>query len=157
TREELDELEDSDEEAINRAVSRAREAFPAWSRLSGRKRARILNRIADLLDEERERLATLESHDNGRPLRETSAQQDIITGWYRYFAGWCDKIGGETIPVDGDYLNYTERVPVGVCGAITPWNHPLLIATKRIAPALACGNTLIVKPSELAPLSVIRF
>ncbi|MFQ5427043.1 MAG: aldehyde dehydrogenase family protein, partial [Gaiellales bacterium] len=74
----------------------------------------------------------------------------------RYFAGWADKIGGATIPVEGEYLNYTERVPVGVCGAITPWNHPLLIATKKIAPALACGNTVVAKPSELAPLAVIE-
>lgn len=116
-----------------------------------------MHRIADLLEEHAATLAHLESTDNGRPLRETSAQQEIIGGWYRYFGGWADKIQGATIPVEGPYLNYTERVPVGICAAITPWNHPLLIATKKIAPALACGNTLVVKPSELAPLSVIEF
>jgi phenylacetaldehyde dehydrogenase len=156
TREVLAELGDADEEAIDEAVSRAREAFPAWEALPGRERGRILNRVADLLEENAARLAQLESRDNGRPIRETGAQQTIIPGWYRYFAGWCDKIQGSTIPVEGDYLNYTERVPVGVCGAITPWNHPLLIATKKIAPALACGNVVVCKPSELAPLSVIE-
>ena len=157
TRQELAELEDAGTEAVDRAVRRAQEAFPAWAGVSGRARRRILNRIADLLEEHGPRLAELESADNGRPIRETSAQQSIIPGFYRYFAGWCDKIEGSTIPVEGEYLNYTERVPVGVCGAITPWNHPLLIATKKIAPALACGNVVVVKPSELAPLSVIEF
>ena len=156
TREELAELEDADAESVDRAVRRACEAFPGWAALPGRARGRIMNRLADVLEEHGPRLAELESADNGRPLRETTAQQAIIPGFYRYFAGWCDKIEGSTIPVEGDYLNYTERVPVGVCGAITPWNHPLLIATKKIAPALACGNAVVVKPSELAPLSVVE-
>ena len=156
TRERLAELEDAGEQAIDRAVRRAREAFPAWMELPGRSRGRLLSRLADLLEDHGPRLAELESRDNGRPLRETQAQQAIIPGFYRYFAGWCDKIEGSTIPVEGEYLNFTERVPVGVCGAITPWNHPLLIATKKIAPALACGNVVVCKPSELAPLSVIE-
>ncbi|HEY7536617.1 MAG TPA: aldehyde dehydrogenase [Gaiellaceae bacterium] len=157
TRDQIAELEDADAEAVDRAVRAAQDAFPAWSELPGRTRGRIMHRIADLLEERGPDLARLESTDNGRPLRETSAQQDIISGWYRYFGGWTDKIEGATIPVEGPYLNYTERVPVGICAAITPWNHPLLIATKKIAPALACGNTVVVKPSELAPLSVIEF
>ena len=157
TREQIAELDDADADAVDRAVRAAQDAFPAWSEMPGRKRGRIMHRIADLLEEHAATLAHLESTDNGRPLRETSAQQEIIGGWYRYFGGWADKIQGATIPVEGPYLNYTERVPVGICAAITPWNHPLLIATKKIAPALACGNTLVVKPSELAPLSVIEF
>jgi acyl-CoA reductase-like NAD-dependent aldehyde dehydrogenase len=157
TREQIAELDDADDAAVDRAVRAARDAFPAWSELPGRKRGRIMHRIADLLDDRAREIARLESTDNGRPVRETSAQQGIIGEWYRYFGGWADKIEGATIPVDGPYLNYTERVPVGVCAAITPWNHPLLIATKKIAPALACGNTVVVKPSELAPLSVIEF
>ena len=157
TREQIAELDDADADAVDRAVRAAQDAFPAWSEMPGRKRGRLMHRIADLLEEHAATLAHLESTDNGRPLRETSAQQEIIGGWYRYFGGWADKIQGATIPVEGPYLNYTERVPAGICAAITPWNHPLLIATKKIAPALACGNTLVVKPSELAPLSVIEF
>jgi acyl-CoA reductase-like NAD-dependent aldehyde dehydrogenase len=156
TREVLVELPDADASIVDEAVRRAREAIPAWAGLRARERGRILNRLAELLEAEASSLAELESSDNGRPLRETSAQQSIIPGFYRYFAGWCDKIEGTTIPVDGDYLNYTERVPVGACAAITPWNHPLLIATKKIAPALACGNVVVCKPSELAPLSVLE-
>jgi acyl-CoA reductase-like NAD-dependent aldehyde dehydrogenase len=116
----------------------------------------VLLRLADLLEAEQERIARLETTDNGRPYRETAAQAGIVAKWYRYFGGIADKIEGATIPVEGPYLNYTRRVPVGVCAAITPWNHPLLIATKKIAPALACGNTVVVKPSELAPLSVLE-
>src|SRR3712207_2262373 len=98
----------------------------------------------------------MESTDNGRPHRETASQAGIVAKWFRYFGGMADKVEGSTIPVEGPYLNYTKRVPVGVCGAITPWNHPMLIATKKIAPALAFGNTVVVKPSELAPLSVME-
>jgi acyl-CoA reductase-like NAD-dependent aldehyde dehydrogenase len=152
----LAELPEADADAIDVAVQKARAALPAWQALAPRERGQLLNRIADGLEENLEALALLETTDNGRPIRETLAQQRIIPAFYRYFAGWCDKIEGTTVPVEGDYLNYTERVPVGVCAAITPWNHPLLIATKKIAPALACGNTSIVKPSELAPLSVIE-
>jgi acyl-CoA reductase-like NAD-dependent aldehyde dehydrogenase len=146
-------------EDVHRAVAAARRAFDegAWGRMPGAERGRILNRIADLLDREADAIARLESQDNGRPIRETSAQSKIVSRWYRYFAGWADKVQGETIPVQGPYLNYTLRVPLGVIGQITPWNHPLLIATKKVAPALAAGNTIVLKPSELAPLSVLEF
>src|SRR5262245_65476310 len=107
TREQIAELEDADAAAVDSAVRAAQDAFPAWSERPGRKRGRIMHRIADLLEERGPDLARLESTDNGRPLRETSAQQDIIGGWYRYFGGWADKIQGATIPVDGPYLNYT--------------------------------------------------
>ncbi len=152
----LAELPDADIETVNAAVGAGRRALAVWQELAPRERGRMLNRIADGLEAKLHALAQLETSDNGRPIRETLAQQRIIPAFYRYFAGWCDKIEGTTVPVEGDYLNYTERVPVGVCAAITPWNHPLLIATKKIAPALACGNTVVVKPSELAPLSVLE-
>ncbi|HEU5279992.1 MAG TPA: aldehyde dehydrogenase [Gaiellaceae bacterium] len=152
----LAELPEADAAAIDAAVSKARRALAVWQAIAPRERGRLLNRLADGLEQESEGLARLETTDNGRPIRETMAQQRIIPAFYRYFAGWCDKIEGSTVPVEGEYLNYTERVPVGVCAAITPWNHPLLIATKKIAPALACGNTIVVKPSELAPLSVVE-
>jgi acyl-CoA reductase-like NAD-dependent aldehyde dehydrogenase len=156
TGEALKELRDTGPEDVDRAVGAARAAWPDWAARSPRERGRLLHRLADLLEDNASRLAQVETDDNGRPIRETTAQQGILSSWYRYFAGWCDKIHGRTIPVEGPYLNYTERVPVGVCCAITPWNHPLVITTKKVAPALACGNTVLVKPSELAPLSVIE-
>jgi acyl-CoA reductase-like NAD-dependent aldehyde dehydrogenase len=157
TGEVLAELPDARTEDLDAAVQAARDAFAAWSRMDAAKRGRILMAIADRLEAEQELIARLETRDNGRPYRETAAQAAVVAKWYRYFGGLADKIEGATLPVEGPYLNYTRRVPVGVCGAITPWNHPLLIATKKIAPALACGNTVVVKPSELAPLSVLEF
>lgn len=138
------------------AVSAAREAFPGWSRTPAAARTRILNALADALERDQERISGIETLDNGRPRRETGSQSAIVAKWFRYFAGMTDKYEGRTLPVEGPYLNYTRRVPVGVCAAVTPWNHPMLIATKKIAPALACGNTMVVKPSELAPLSVLE-
>jgi acyl-CoA reductase-like NAD-dependent aldehyde dehydrogenase len=159
TGEVLAQVAEADAEDVRRAVAEARVAFDEgpWSRMPAAERGRILVRIADLLERYADQIACLESADNGRPIRETSAQARIIPRWFRYFAGWADKIEGETIPVEGPYLNYTVRVALGVIGQITPWNHPLLIATKKIAPALAAGNTIVLKPSELAPLSVLEF
>jgi aldehyde dehydrogenase (NAD+) len=98
-------------EDVARAVAAARAAFEdgPWARMSGGERGRVLNRIADLLERDAETIARLESQDNGRPIRETSAQATIVPRWYRYFAGWADKIQGETIPVEGPFLNYTMR------------------------------------------------
>lgn len=159
TTEVLAQVAEAEAEDVGRAVAAARAAFEngPWGRMPGAERGRVLLRIADLLERDASAIARLESEDNGRPIRETSAQARIIPRWFRYFAGWADKIEGETIPVEGPYLNYTVRVPLGVIGQITPWNHPLLIATKKIAPALAAGNTIVLKPSELAPLSVLEF
>jgi len=159
TAEVLAHVAEADGEDVGRAVAAARSAFDAgpWGRMPAAERGRILLRIADLLERDAATIARLESADNGRPIRETSAQARILPRWFRYFAGWADKIEGETIPVEGPYFNYTVRVPLGVIGQITPWNHPLLIATKKVAPALAAGNTVVLKPSELAPLSVLEF
>jgi acyl-CoA reductase-like NAD-dependent aldehyde dehydrogenase len=151
-------LPDATAAQVDAAVVSARGALGGeWAELSAAERGRILYRIAERLEEEGDYISALESSDNGRPRRETAAQAVIVAKWFRYYAGMADKIEGTTIPVEGPYLNFTERVPVGVCAAITPWNHPMLIATKKIAPALACGNTMIVKPSELAPLSLLEF
>jgi acyl-CoA reductase-like NAD-dependent aldehyde dehydrogenase len=149
-------LPDAQADDVGAAVAAARAALPSWSRMHGSERAKILLRLAELIEQNGELIARLESADNGRPLRETGAQARVVARWYRWYAGAADKISGENVPVDGPYLNYTQRRPMGVCAAITPWNHPLLIATKKVAPALACGNTLVVKPSELAPLSVLE-
>ncbi|HTU02388.1 MAG TPA: aldehyde dehydrogenase, partial [Candidatus Sulfotelmatobacter sp.] len=158
TGEVLAQVAEAGPEDVASAVAAARTAFEGpWARMSGGERGKILLRIAEELEREADAIARLETQDNGRPIRETSAQSEIVSRWYRYFAGWADKIEGETIPVEGPFLNYTVRVPLGVVGQITPWNHPLLIATKKVAPALAAGNTIVLKPSELAPLSVLEF
>jgi acyl-CoA reductase-like NAD-dependent aldehyde dehydrogenase len=150
------ELPDGGEAEVDQAVRAAREALPEWWAMGGERRGRLLWKLAEAIEARSGHIGELEATDNGRPIRETSAQANVVARWYRWFGGIADKIGGETIPVEGPYLNYTRRVPVGVCAAITPWNHPMLIATKKVAPTLACGNTLVVKPSELAPLSVLE-
>jgi acyl-CoA reductase-like NAD-dependent aldehyde dehydrogenase len=150
------ELPDGSADDVSAAAAAAADALPGWSGMDAAARGRIMLRFADLLDEHGQATARLETTDNGRPIRETRAQAGIVAKWYRYFGGMADKVEGATIPVEGRYLNYTQRVPVGVCGAITPWNHPTLIASKKIAPALAFGNTVVVKPSELAPLGVLE-
>lgn len=150
------ELAQAGKQDVDEAVASARAAFLDWSGMDGAERGRLLNRLADAIEAERDRISLLESIDNGRPLRETASQAAIVAKWFRYYAGITDKLEGATVPVSGPYLNYTRRLPVGVCAAITPWNHPMLIATKKIAPAIACGNVVVVKPSELASLSVIE-
>jgi len=152
----LAELPDACAPDVVSATTAAAAALPGWAGLDAAERGRILGRWADLLDLHGTATARLETTDNGRPIRETRAQAGIVAKWYRYFGGMADKVEGATIPVEGNYLNYTRRVPVGVCGAITPWNHPTLIASKKIAPALAFGNTVVLKPSELAPLGVLE-
>jgi len=149
-------LPEAGPEDVDKAVAAAKEALPGWSSGTGAERGRLLAKLADRLEDEQDYISELESSDNGRPRRETASQSRIVAKWYRYFAGLADKIEGSTIPVEGPYLNYTKRTPVGVCAAITPWNHPMLIATKKLAPALAAGCTVVLKPSELAPLSVLE-
>ncbi|MBK5232121.1 MAG: aldehyde dehydrogenase family protein [Thermoleophilia bacterium] len=149
-------LPDGDADDVDRAVAAARAALPGWIALGGEQRGQLLWALADAIEERSGHIAELEASDNGRPIRETGAQARVVARWYRWFGGIADKLAGSTIPVEGPYLNYTRRVPVGVCAAITPWNHPMLIATKKVAPTLACGNTLVLKPSELAPLSVLE-
>lgn len=146
--------------AVDAAVAAARESFEkkTWRGMDPSKRERILWKIADLLLERRDELAAIVSRENGKTLRE-AAGTDVATAadCFRYYAGWVRKIYGETIPVDGPYFNYTLREPVGVVGAIVPWNFPLQIAAWKVAPALACGCSVVLKPSELTPLNALRF
>jgi acyl-CoA reductase-like NAD-dependent aldehyde dehydrogenase len=145
---------------IDAAIQSARRALEGpWSRISPAERARLLWRLSDLIEEHADELSQLESLDTGKPLTETSMVDIPMTvDHFRYFAGWTTKLTGETLPVSfpGDYLTYTRREPLGVVGAIVPWNFPLLIASWKLAPALACGNTVVLKPSELTPLTAIR-
>lgn len=150
---------DHDEDDVVRAVAAARACFQnrTWRGLDGSKRERILWNIAGLIEQHAEELATLISRENGKTVREAMGS-DVrpAADCFRYFAGWVRRISGETIPVDGNFLNYTQREPVGVVGAIVPWNFPLMIAAWKIAPALACGCSVVLKPSELTPLHALR-
>lgn len=139
-----------------RAAHRALHEGP-WGRMSGAERGRILYKLADLIETQSEDLVILESLNAGKPLAATR-RQDIAAAidTLRYYAGWADKLAGEVVPSRGDALTYVERVPVGVIGAIVPWNFPLMNAVWKIAPALACGNTVVLKPAELTPLSALK-
>uniref|UniRef100_A0A673NLN1 Aldehyde dehydrogenase family 1 member A3-like n=1 Tax=Sinocyclocheilus rhinocerous TaxID=307959 RepID=A0A673NLN1_9TELE len=120
-------------------------------------RGGLLHRLADLLERERSVLATLESMDTGKPfLHAFFVDLDGSIKTLRYYAGWTDKIHGKTMPVDENFVCFTKHEPVGVCGAIIPWNFPLLMFTWKIAPALACGNTLVIKPAEQTPLTALH-
>ncbi|MGA9174588.1 MAG: aldehyde dehydrogenase family protein [Thermoactinomyces sp.] len=145
---------------VEAAVQAARKALEGpWSRISPAERARLLWKLSDLIEEHTDELSQLESLDTGKPLTETSTiDVPFSIDHFRYFAGWTTKLTGETLPVSfpGDYLAYTRREPVGVVAAIVPWNFPLMIASWKLAPALACGNTVVFKPSELTPLTAIR-
>jgi len=146
-------------EDVDRAVKAARTAFEAdsWQKLDARKRGKLLYAIADQLESRADELARLETMDNGKPVRE-ARMIDIKESidCFRYYAGWADKISGDVIPVPGPYLNYTRREPVGVCGAIIPWNYPLQMAAWKVAPAIACGNTVVLKPAEQTPLTALE-
>lgn len=144
-------------EDVERAVQLARRTFEAgvWSGMSATERGRILLRAAVLLRERLEAIATLEARNAGKPIRDARGEIGLAATVFEYWGGAANKIFGETIPVQDSGLEITLREPVGVCALITPWNFPLVIASWKIAPALACGNTVIVKPAQLTPLSVL--
>jgi aldehyde dehydrogenase (NAD+) len=149
---------DADEQDVDRAVAAARAAFEGeWGELTGFQRAKLMHRLADLIERDAERLAELETRDNGKLLREMTGQLGYLPEWYRYFAGWADKIGGESLPSDRpNYFVYTRHEPVGVVAAIVPWNSPLLLLTWKLAPALAAGCTVVTKPSDHTPVSALE-
>lgn len=150
---------DATREDVDKAVAAARASFESqsWRGKDPSEKELILWRLAELMDKHKEELAALESLENGKTLRE-ALRADVNPGIdaIRYYAGWVRRIYGETIPVDGPFLNYTLREPVGVVGAIVPWNYPTCIATWKFAPALACGCSVVLKPSELTPLTALR-
>jgi aldehyde dehydrogenase (NAD+) len=150
---------EGDSADIDLAVTAARKAFEEgpWRNIDARDRGRVLLEIANLIEKNKEELALLETLDNGKPISETTnVDIPLVIDCFIYYAGWADKIHGETIPVRGDFFNYTLREPVGVVGQIIPWNFPLLMAAWKIAPALACGNTVVLKPAEQTPLTALR-
>jgi aldehyde dehydrogenase (NAD+) len=159
TGEVLTEVAEGDSADVDRAVAAARAAFDDsdWTTMPARKRGRLLHRIADAIEARTDDLARLETLDNGKPFREARAidiREAVDT--FRYYAGWADKIEGEVLPQNGNHLNYTRREPVGVCGQIIPWNYPFQMAAWKVAPALACGNTVVLKPAEQTPLTALE-
>ena len=144
---------------VARAVDSARVAFddPRWRDLSPTRRGHLLRRLGDLIAENAEELARMETQDNGKLLREMRAQLATLPEYYYYYAGLADKIHGDFLPTsDRSVLNYTSREPLGVVGAITPWNSPLTLTTSKLAPALCVGNTVVIKPSEYTSATVLR-
>src|ERR1700691_1958097 len=143
---------------IDAAVRSARAAFEeTWGRMPGRDRGRMLLAFADQIRAHADELVELESLDSGKPVS-AICRQDLpaVLDTLTYYAGWADKINGQVIPTRADALTYVVREPVGVVGAIVPWNFPLMIGMWKIAPALACGCTVVLKPAEITPLSALK-
>jgi len=159
TGEEICQVAEADAADVDLAVKAARTAYEhgPWRKASGPERARILHRLADLIEKHADELARLESMDNGKPLAVAKAVDVAATiGCYRYFAGWADKVMGKTIPIEGPFFCYTRHESIGVCGQIIPWNFPMLMQAWKLAPALATGNTVVLKPAEQTPLTALR-
>jgi betaine-aldehyde dehydrogenase len=158
TGETLAEVAEADKADIDKAVEAARRAYQGkWSKMSARDRGRLLYKLSQLIEEHSQELAELETSDNGKPIRESSyVDLPQVVENFEYFAGYATKIEGETIPVPGQMFNYTLREPIGVCGQIIPWNFPLLMAAWKLAPALAAGNTIVLKPAEQTPVTAME-
>jgi aldehyde dehydrogenase (NAD+) len=159
TEEVIAEVAEGDAADIDAAVEAARDQFDGgeWSRMDARDRGILINKLADLIEQEAEELAALETLDNGKPIRDSRAADiPLVIDCLRYYAGWADKIQGDTIPVRGEYFTYTRREPVGVVGQIIPWNFPALMVAWKWGPALATGCTIVMKPAEQTPLTCLR-
>jgi betaine-aldehyde dehydrogenase len=155
TEETIVELPSPGAEAADEAVARAQAAFPAWRAVSPADRARLLRRLATLVEEHGEELARIESENVGKPISGARGEVGMVADVFHFYAGAIDKHHGETIPVAGG-VDMTFREPLGVVATIVPWNFPLNIASWKLGPALACGNTVVLKPAELTPLSALR-
>ena len=155
TEQPIAELEQAGIEETDRAVAAAKQAFPAWRAVSPADRARLLRRLATLVEEHGEELARIESQNVGKPISGARGEVGMVAQVFHFYAGAVDKHHGETIPAAGG-MAATFREPLGVVGLIVPWNFPLNIASWKIGPALACGNTIVLKPAELTPLSALR-
>jgi len=155
TEQPIAELEQAGVEETDAAVARAKAAFPAWRAVSPADRARLLRRLATLVEEHGEELARIESRNVGKPIAGARAEIGMVAQVFHFYAGAVDKHYGETIPVAGG-VDLTFREPLGVVGLIVPWNFPLNISSWKLGPALACGNSVVLKPAELTPLSALR-
>src|ERR671938_1316827 len=149
------EVASADRADLDAAVASARAALEGpWGKLSARERGKLVWKIGEKLLERADEIARLETLHNGKPIFESrQIEVPAAAECFQYYAGWADKIHGETVPVKGNYLTYTLREPVGVVAAIVPWNFPLLLTAWKVAPALACGNVVIIKPASQTPLT----
>jgi len=152
----LAELPSAGVEETDAAVARAKEAYPGWRSVAPGERAELLLRVAALVEERLEQLATLEARNAGKPISDARGEMGMVADTFRYYAGAPERLLGDTIPVAGG-VNMTFREPLGVVGLIVPWNFPLTIASWKMAPALAAGNTVVLKPAELTPLTALEF
>lgn len=153
------EIAKGNERDANRAVEVAHEAFlsPEWSSLTATQRGALMRKLAGLIEANVERLGMIEQRDNGKLIAEVAGQVRNVAQWFYYYAGLADKIGGEVVPINkADVFNYTKYEPLGVVIAITPWNSPLALTTWKMAPALAAGNTIVIKPSEYTSASILE-
>uniref|UniRef100_A0A4W5JHD2 Aldehyde dehydrogenase 1 family member A3 n=1 Tax=Hucho hucho TaxID=62062 RepID=A0A4W5JHD2_9TELE len=154
------EVEEADTADVDKAVKAARAASQRgspWRRMDVSSRGRLLHKLADLMERDRALLATMETIDTGKPfLHSFFIDLDGSIKTLRYYAGWADKIHGKTMPVDDTFMCFTKHEPIGVCGAIIPWNFPLLMFMWKVAPALCCGNTVVIKPAEQTPLTALH-
>ncbi|KAI8499380.1 Retinal dehydrogenase 1 [Branchiostoma belcheri] len=160
TEEKLADVQEGDKADVDKAVAAARAAFKLgspWRTMDASQRGRLMHKLADLVERDSVYLASLEVLDNGKPFVD-AYEGDLgeIVNVLRYYAGWSDKVCGKTIPVDGPMFSYTRHEPVGVCGQIIPWNYPLPMMAWKIGPALACGNTVVLKPAEQTPLTALH-
>lgn len=157
--EKICDVAEGDKADVDIAVKAARAAFhrdSPWRTMDASQRGRLLNKLADLIERDHTYLAQLEVLDNGKPFNISYNVDTVLTiKCYRYYAGWCDKIQGKTLPIDGDFFCYTRHEPIGVCGQIIPWNFPLLMQAWKLAPCLASGNTVVMKPAEQTPLTAL--
>jgi acyl-CoA reductase-like NAD-dependent aldehyde dehydrogenase len=142
-------------EETDTAVARARAAFDVWRGIDPGERSRLLHRLADALENRTEQLATLEARNAGKPIADARGEMEMVAGCFRYYAGAPERVTGKTIPVAGG-IDMTFREPLGVVGMIVPWNFPLVIASWKVAPALAAGNTVVLKPAEVTPLTALE-
>jgi acyl-CoA reductase-like NAD-dependent aldehyde dehydrogenase len=158
TEEVLTSVAEAGPDDVDAAVRSARDTFEsdAWRGTSARKRGEMLHRLGELVLRDIDELARLETLNNGKPVLESKIDVRLTAQTLKYYGGWADKIHGETIPVDGPFLNYTLREPLGVVGAIVPWNFPLNLASWKVGPAIACGNTVVLKPAELTPFTALK-
>ena len=159
TEEVIAQVAEGDKEDVDLAVDAARAQFDGgeWSQIDARDRSALMHKLADLIANEADELAALETLDNGKPIRDArQADIELVIDCLRYYAGWADKIQGDTLPIRGNYFCYTRREPVGVVGQIIPWNFPALMAAWKWGPALAAGCTIVMKPAEQTPLSCLR-
>lgn len=157
TGDEIAQVSEGDQADVNKAVKAARAAFESWKDMDPSRRSLLIHKLANLIEQHADELAELETLNNGKPLKDACGiDLPLSVQTFRYYAGWTDKIHGKTIPMDGGFFTYTRHEPIGVVGQIIPWNFPLLMLAWKLAPALATGNTIVLKPAEQTPLTALR-